>query len=143
MGQALDDRKAESLHQRWINGERAFCIGCVHGRVAHRSIIAELPSGRLQRVKFGNRGGARLRMREPDQVQLKTFAALPELFAGLQQREVILASLDAPNRQHNRGALGWGGFTDRWGTLGINPQWDRCDWRMFFHAEPAPIFHQG
>src|SRR4051812_1552219 len=102
MLQTLEHRQAESFHQRRIYRERATPVGRLKFGVAGGPVIDQRSTRALDRSDFLQRGGGGIRTRQAKQLQFECEALGPKRFARLEQREVILATLDRADAQHAR-----------------------------------------
>ncbi|MEN9636669.1 MAG: hypothetical protein RL077_5073 [Verrucomicrobiota bacterium] len=109
MREAFDDRQAEALHKRRVNGEGAGRISGIDGGVAEGAGVVEGATGGLQGADLGEGGGARLRMGEADEVKGKRGPLVPELFGGVEERAVIFPPFNGTNRKDLRTGVGKGG----------------------------------
>ncbi len=94
VAEAFQHGQTESLHERGINGEDAVTVGLVQVGLGRRAVVAHRPAGGLQRAEPREGRAAGLRMDQADEAQFEPPAAAPEGFAGLEQREMILAAFD-------------------------------------------------
>jgi len=69
------------------------------------TVVAERASGGLEGSQAGEGGATGLRMGEADEAEFETRAGGPELFAGVEEGEVVLAALEGADAEDSRDGL--------------------------------------
>jgi len=141
--EAFDDGKAEALGDGRIDGEGAVGVGARDGFVGRGAVVAERAAGGLEGAQAGEGGGAG-GVGVADEAELERGAAGPEGFGGVEEGEVVFATLEGADGEDDGRCAG--GRVVYEVTLcgdGIDAEGKGEDGGRVGDAEPSPVGEEG